>query len=85
MEDTGLLQEYVLNDVGKVWVGPIKTTRGKPWFYGQFDAAVLPACMFMLDRAEMPFHQLVKPVFNLTKKNLTLTHLERKDALTSHA
>ncbi|KPJ09521.1 Hemocyte protein-glutamine gamma-glutamyltransferase [Papilio machaon] len=62
MEDTDLLQEYVLNDVGKVWVGPIKTTRGKPWFYGQFDAAVLPACMFMLDRAEMPFHQRGDPV-----------------------
>ncbi|KAM3960323.1 hemocyte protein-glutamine gamma-glutamyltransferase [Aphomia sociella] len=62
MEDCSLLQEYVLNDVGKVWVGPIKTTRGKPWFYGQFDATVLPACMFMLDRAEMPFHQRGDPV-----------------------
>ncbi|GBP63544.1 Hemocyte protein-glutamine gamma-glutamyltransferase [Eumeta japonica] len=62
MEDTNLLQEYVLNDVGKVWVGPLKTTRGKPWFYGQFDAVVLPACMFMLDRAEMPFHQRGDPV-----------------------
>ncbi|KAI8420371.1 hypothetical protein MSG28_008888 [Choristoneura fumiferana] len=38
MEDCTLLQEYVQNDVGKVWVGPIKTTRGKPWVYGQFDA-----------------------------------------------
>ncbi|XP_052755774.1 hemocyte protein-glutamine gamma-glutamyltransferase-like [Galleria mellonella] len=62
MEDCSLLQEYVLNDVGKVWVGPIKTTRGKPWVYGQFDAVVLPACMFMLDRAEMPFHQRGDPV-----------------------
>ncbi|XP_072942893.1 hemocyte protein-glutamine gamma-glutamyltransferase-like [Epargyreus clarus] len=62
MEDLTLLQEYVLNDVGKVWVGPIKTTRGKPWFYGQFDAAVLPACMFMLDRAEIPFHLRGDPV-----------------------
>ncbi|KAL0820667.1 hypothetical protein ABMA28_006499 [Loxostege sticticalis] len=63
MEDCTLLQEYVLNDVGKVWVGPIKTTRGKPWFYGQFDAVVLPAVMFMLDqRAVMPFHQRGDPV-----------------------
>ncbi|XP_059057937.1 hemocyte protein-glutamine gamma-glutamyltransferase-like [Achroia grisella] len=62
MEDCSLLQEYILNDVGKVWVGPIKTTRGKPWVYGQFDAAVLPACMFMLDRAEMPFHQRGDPI-----------------------
>ncbi|XP_050674600.1 hemocyte protein-glutamine gamma-glutamyltransferase-like [Leptidea sinapis] len=62
MEDKSLLQEYVENDVGKVWVGPIKTTRGKPWFYGQFDAVVLPACMFMLDRADIPFHQRGDPV-----------------------
>ncbi|XP_034835150.1 hemocyte protein-glutamine gamma-glutamyltransferase-like [Maniola hyperantus] len=62
MEDNNLLQEYVLNDIGKVWVGPIKTTRGKPWFYGQFDAVVLPAVMFMLDRAEMPFHHRGDPV-----------------------
>ncbi|XP_073954050.1 hemocyte protein-glutamine gamma-glutamyltransferase-like [Choristoneura fumiferana] len=62
MEDCTLLQEYVQNDVGKVWVGPIKTTRGKPWVYGQFDAEVLPAVMFMLDRAEMPFHQRGDPV-----------------------
>ncbi|KAJ0174303.1 hypothetical protein K1T71_010449 [Dendrolimus kikuchii] len=62
MEDTSLLQEYVLNDVGKVWVGPIKTTRGKAWSYGQFDAVVLPACMFMLDKAEIPFHHRGDPV-----------------------
>lgn len=60
--DLDLLQEYVLNDIGKVWVGPIKTTRGKPWFYGQFDAVVLPAVMFMLDRAEIPFHHRGDPV-----------------------
>ncbi|XP_053614168.1 hemocyte protein-glutamine gamma-glutamyltransferase-like [Plodia interpunctella] len=62
MEDCQLLQEYVLNDVGKVWVGPIKTTRGKPWAYGQFDAVVLPACMLMLDRAEIPFHHRGDPI-----------------------
>lgn len=57
MEDTSLLQEYVLNDVGKVWVGPVKTTRGKAWAYGQFDAVVLPAVMFMLDKVEMPYQK----------------------------
>lgn len=62
MEDTLLLQEYVLNDVGKIWVGPVKTTRGKPWAYGQFDQHVLPACMLMLDRAEMPLSHRGDPV-----------------------
>ncbi|OWR55378.1 hemocyte protein-glutamine gamma-glutamyltransferase [Danaus plexippus plexippus] len=62
MEECELLQEYVMNDVGKVWVGPIKTTRGKPWFYGQFDAVVLPSVMFMLDQAGLPFHQRGDPI-----------------------
>ncbi|CAB3257332.1 unnamed protein product [Arctia plantaginis] len=62
MEDTQLLQEYVMNDVGKVWVGPLKTTRGKPWAYGQFDQHVLPACMLMLDRANMPYNHRSDPV-----------------------
>ncbi|KAF9803580.1 hypothetical protein SFRURICE_008735 [Spodoptera frugiperda] len=62
MEEKTLLQEYALNDVGKVWVGPVKTTRGKPWLFGQFDAVVLPACMFMLDRAELPFKHRGDPV-----------------------
>ncbi|KOB68589.1 Hemocyte protein-glutamine gamma-glutamyltransferase [Operophtera brumata] len=46
----------------EIWVGPIKTTRGKPWAYGQFDAVVLPACMYMLDRGEMPFQHRGDPV-----------------------
>ncbi|XP_053614959.1 hemocyte protein-glutamine gamma-glutamyltransferase-like [Plodia interpunctella] len=62
MEDSKLLQEYVLNDVGKLWVGPVKSTLGKPWVYGQFDAVVLPACMFMLERAGLPHHQRGDPI-----------------------
>ncbi|XP_059057933.1 hemocyte protein-glutamine gamma-glutamyltransferase-like [Achroia grisella] len=62
MEDCNLLQEYVLNDVGKVWVGSTKSASGKPWVYGQFDASVLPACMFILDRAQVPFYQRGDPI-----------------------
>ncbi|XP_075229333.1 hemocyte protein-glutamine gamma-glutamyltransferase-like isoform X2 [Lycorma delicatula] len=45
-----LLDEYVLNDVGKIWVGPMGTTRGREWVFGQFDAIVLPAVMLLLER-----------------------------------
>nr|CAD7265055.1 unnamed protein product [Timema shepardi] len=51
MEDKHLLDEYVVNDVGKIWVGPYGTSRGREWVFGQFDDCVLPACMVMLDRA----------------------------------
>ncbi|XP_067009336.2 hemocyte protein-glutamine gamma-glutamyltransferase [Anabrus simplex] len=51
MEDT-LLAEYVLNDVGKIWVGPYPS-RGREWVFGQFDPVVLPAAMLMIERANM--------------------------------
>ncbi|XP_063366650.1 hemocyte protein-glutamine gamma-glutamyltransferase-like [Cydia amplana] len=62
MEDSALLQEYVLNDVGKVWMGPVRTERGKPWVFGQFDTDVLRAVMYMLQRSKMPFKQFGDPI-----------------------
>ncbi|XP_047996689.1 hemocyte protein-glutamine gamma-glutamyltransferase-like [Leguminivora glycinivorella] len=62
MEDSALLQEYVLNDVGKVWMGPIRTERGKPWVFGQFDTDVFRAVMFMLERSKMPLGQRGDPI-----------------------
>lgn len=53
MPDEKLLDEYVLNDVGKVWVGPMKTVKGREWVFGQFDEVVLPATMLLLDRAHL--------------------------------
>ncbi|XP_060519546.1 hemocyte protein-glutamine gamma-glutamyltransferase isoform X2 [Cylas formicarius] len=55
MPEERLLDEYVLNDVGKIWVGPIGTTKGREWVFGQFDAAVLPAIMYMLEKSELPY------------------------------
>lgn len=51
MPDPHLLNEYVLADVGKIFVGPHGFCRGRQWVFGQFDTAVLPACVLMMDRA----------------------------------
>ncbi|KZC05406.1 PREDICTED: hemocyte protein-glutamine gamma-glutamyltransferase-like [Dufourea novaeangliae] len=51
MEDEQLLDEYVLTDVGKIWVGPWGSSRGREWVFGQFDASVLPACQLLLERS----------------------------------
>ncbi|XP_015604650.1 hemocyte protein-glutamine gamma-glutamyltransferase [Cephus cinctus] len=51
MEDEQYLDEYVLNDVGKIWVGPWGSARGREWVFGQFDACVLPACQLLLERS----------------------------------
>lgn len=51
MEDEQLLDEYILNDVGKIWVGPLGSTRGREWIFGQFEHCVLPACQLLLERS----------------------------------
>jgi transglutaminase 1 len=51
MSDKRLLDEYVLNDIGKIWVGPHGSCRGREWIFGQFDAAVLPAVDLMMSRS----------------------------------
>ncbi|KAK9506647.1 hypothetical protein O3M35_008542 [Rhynocoris fuscipes] len=44
MPETDLLEEYVMNDVGKVFVGAKGKVVGKQWLFGQFEAHVLPIC-----------------------------------------
>lgn len=51
MGDTQFLDEYIISDVGKIWIGAFGSCKGREWIFGQFDKCVLPATMFMLDRA----------------------------------
>ena len=53
MPDERLLDEYILTDVGKIWVGPYGSSRGREWVYGQFDACVLPAAMLMFEKSDL--------------------------------
>lgn len=62
MEDAPLLDEHVLNDVGKVWVGPMGFTRGREWVFGQFDDKVLPAAMLVLERTGLLHSERGDPV-----------------------
>lgn len=50
-------QEYVLNDVGKIYIGSHAKPRGRKWIYGQFQESVLPAVMFMLDKTRLDITQ----------------------------
>lgn len=62
MEDEQLLDEYVLNDVGKIWVGPWGSSRGREWIFGQFDACVLPACESLIQRSGISANSRGDPV-----------------------
>ena len=44
------VEEYVLNDVGKVYTGSYKRPIGRDWAFGQFEETVLPAAVYILDK-----------------------------------
>ena len=52
MADEEKRNEYVLEDVGKVYVGSINNVVGRPWIFGQFDDTVLLSALFLLDSGD---------------------------------
>ncbi|XP_055925322.1 hemocyte protein-glutamine gamma-glutamyltransferase-like [Argiope bruennichi] len=55
-------REYVLNDVGKIFVGTQKEPRGRRWIYGQFADSVLPAAMLMLNHSKLDYTGRASPI-----------------------
>ncbi|KAL3284529.1 hypothetical protein HHI36_018687 [Cryptolaemus montrouzieri] len=62
MPDKRLLDEYILQEVGKIWVGAYGSAKGREWIFGQFNACVLPAIMLMIDRSNLPHSSRGDPV-----------------------
>ncbi|XP_035218185.1 hemocyte protein-glutamine gamma-glutamyltransferase-like [Stegodyphus dumicola] len=62
MEDSRSRQEYVLSDVGKIYVGSYNKPVGRPWVFGQFSDAVLPASVFLLERSGLDYSSRGNPV-----------------------
>ncbi|XP_073977845.1 hemocyte protein-glutamine gamma-glutamyltransferase-like [Rhodnius prolixus] len=58
MPDTHLLEEYVMNDIGKVYTG----RKGRHWLFGQFEAHVLQACRKLLKESGVSFNDKGDPV-----------------------
>lgn len=57
-----LLDEYVLADVGKIWMGAYGSAKGRQWVYGQYDDAALPVCVYLLERCGLSHPERANPV-----------------------
>lgn len=63
MPDENERDEYVENDIGKIWRGSRDSPQPTCWAYGQHEEIVLEACLTLLDKAKLsypmrrsPFH-----------------------------
>nr|CAD7585839.1 unnamed protein product [Timema genevievae] len=55
-------KEYVLNETGKVWTGSARKPLGRRWIFGQFDDAVLPGAMYLLELSKLSHAERGSPV-----------------------
>ncbi|KAM6226160.1 LOW QUALITY PROTEIN: protein-glutamine gamma-glutamyltransferase K [Porphyrio hochstetteri] len=62
MEKTSDLNEYVLNETGRIFYGTEDQIAERAWNYGQFEAGVLEASLYILDRRGMPHSARGDPV-----------------------
>ncbi|KAH9499761.1 hypothetical protein Btru_077760 [Bulinus truncatus] len=62
MNDPELLKEYVLNEIGKLYVGSQSNITSKPWNFGQFESCILDVAMHLLDVSKLRWEVRGNPV-----------------------
>lgn len=67
LDDEKERQECVMNELGIIYHGAYDDIAERNWNYGQFNYGVLDACLYIMDRSEMPITNRGDPV-KVTRK-----------------
>uniref|UniRef100_A0A667YSI2 protein-glutamine gamma-glutamyltransferase n=1 Tax=Myripristis murdjan TaxID=586833 RepID=A0A667YSI2_9TELE len=62
LDDEEERDECVMNEMGIIYHGAYDDVSERTWNYGQFDYGVLDACLYIMDRAEMPITNRGDPI-----------------------
>lgn len=53
MDDEDLLDEYIMNDQGKIYKGMSVAIKPMSWNYSQFEANILDCSLYLLDKCSL--------------------------------
>jgi len=81
MDDETSRQEYVLNDMGRLYRGTTKQIFAKPWNFGQFEDFVLECIMWLLEQAMMNYRVRADPVHVVRKISALVNDCDDKGVL----
>lgn len=62
LSDESLLQEYVINEDGAIYMGTWDNIQCIPWNYGQFEDFVMDICFEILDNSKNALKNLAKDI-----------------------
>ncbi|XP_033729965.1 hemocyte protein-glutamine gamma-glutamyltransferase-like, partial [Pecten maximus] len=74
LHDDKLLEEYVLNDTGKIFVGSVEYINGRAWSFAQFEDPVLDCVLDLLDQKGFPASSRGDPIKVVRKLTALVSH-----------